>query len=176
MTQRLPAVASPPVLITAALAVAATLVAAWFGWSWWSAAHDESAAFSRDRDQVLRVGEQAVVGMNTLDYRSVQPGLASWQSLTTGDLHDQLVRDNPSYVSKIQEAKTATTAKLVDAAVTELDQHAGRAAVLAVLDITVTPQQGQPVTKRNRFQGQLTRTDAGWKLSALGQVPVGTAQ
>lgn len=165
-----------PLIVAAAVAAVATMAAAWFGWSWWSAAHDEAASFSRSRDAALKAGEQAVVSLNTLDYRAVDPGLNAWQASTTGDLHDQLTRDHQSYVSKIQSAKTATTAKIVDAAVTELDDHAGKAGVLAVLDITVTPDQGQPVTKRNRFQGQLTRTDTGWKLSALGQVPVGSAQ
>ncbi len=43
------------------------------------------------------------------------------------------------------------------------------------VQITVTPASGSPVTKQSRLAGRLTRTQAGWKLSALGQVPVGAA-
>jgi Mce-associated membrane protein len=46
---------------------------------------------------------------------------------------------------------------------------------MVAVQITVTPVSGSPVTKQSRLLGTLTRTQAGWKLSALGQVPVGTA-
>jgi Mce-associated membrane protein len=43
------------------------------------------------------------------------------------------------------------------------------------VQITVTPASGSPVTKQSRLAGTLTRTSSGWKLSQLGQVPVGAA-
>jgi Mce-associated membrane protein len=39
----------------------------------------------------------------------------------------------------------------------------------------VTPATGTPTTKQSRLQGSLVMTASGWKLSTLGQVPVGTA-
>ena len=46
---------------------------------------------------------------------------------------------------------------------------------MVAAQITVTPVSGSPVTKQSRLLGTLTRTSSGWKLSALGQVPVGAA-
>jgi Mce-associated membrane protein len=43
------------------------------------------------------------------------------------------------------------------------------------VQITVTPANGSPVTKQSRLVGTLAKTASGWKLSQLGQVPVGAA-
>ena len=58
---------------------------------------------------------------------------------------------------------------------TELDARAGKAHLIAVVETTVTPEGGQAVKKVNRYQTDLARTDAGWKLSALGPVAAGGA-
>ena len=52
-----------------ALVVAAAAVAGWFGVAWFNAANDDSLAYSQARDEVNRVGQAAIVTMNTLDYR-----------------------------------------------------------------------------------------------------------
>ncbi len=68
----------------------------------------------------------------------------------------------------MQGKKTITTAKILDAAVTQLDTAAGTASVMVAVDVTVTPSKGSPFTERESEIGQLTRTASGWKLSALG--------
>jgi Mce-associated membrane protein len=156
------------------LVILAGACAAYFGWSWYSAAHDDSLAYSRTRDTVLRAAEQGVQNMNTLDYRKVDQGLAAWEASSTGDLHQELVQGRAQFTSQVQLAKTVTTAKIIDAAVTELDDRTGKAGVIVGVQITVTPPTGAPTTKQSRMRAQLTRTSSGWKLSALGQAPVGT--
>jgi Mce-associated membrane protein len=47
--------------------------------------------------------------------------------------------------------------------------------IIVALQITVTPAHGTAATKQSRQEGSLTRTSSGWKLSSLGQVPVGAA-
>ncbi|NED57146.1 hypothetical protein G3I24_40490, partial [Micromonospora aurantiaca] len=69
-----------------ALLVLAALFAAWAGWSWYAAAHDDGYAYSRTREEVLQAGEQAVQNLNTLDYRDLGSGLRTWQESTTSDL------------------------------------------------------------------------------------------
>ena len=69
-------------------------------------------------------------------------------------------------------AALTSTAKVVDAAVTELDLRTGKAMVIAFVNRTVTPAGQQAVDKRERFQGDLTRTSSGWKLSNIVQVAV----
>ncbi|GLZ05758.1 hypothetical protein Acsp03_32240 [Actinomadura sp. NBRC 104412] len=155
------------------LAVLALLSAAWFGWSWYGAAHDESLRFSETRDEVLRAGEQAVLNLNTLDYRDLNTGLKLWQDSSTSELYQQIVQGRAAFEREVKKAKTITSAKVLDAAVTELDQHAGKASVIVGVQITVTPPKGEPVVKKTRLMGELTRTATGWKLSALAQAPAG---
>jgi Mce-associated membrane protein len=47
--------------------------------------------------------------------------------------------------------------------------------LIASVQVVVTPVSGKAVTKRNRLRADLTRTADGWKLSSLGQVPMGGA-
>ena len=161
-------------LVATALAVAAAAFAGYFGWSWYGAAHDDSLAYSRDRDTVLRAAEQGVQNMNTLDYRKVDQGLAGWEDSSTGDLHQELVQGRAQFTAQVQLAKTTTTAKILDGAVTELDDRTGKASAIVAVQIIVTPPKGTPTTKQSRMRAQLTRTPSGWKLSALGQAPVGS--
>ncbi|WP_328307691.1 hypothetical protein OG432_03815 [Streptomyces sp. NBC_00442] len=162
-------------LLAAALAL--TLIAGgfavWAGWSWYGAAHDDSAAYARARDKVLAAGEQAVQNLSTLDHKDVAHGLDMWQDSTTGDLRQQLADGRGEFEKQVQQAQTVTTAKVLDGAVTELDDRAGRARVMVALRITVQALKQQPAAKDSRMLGELTRTAGGWKLSALGQAPVG---
>ncbi|MFD7862889.1 nuclear transport factor 2 family protein [Streptomyces sp. NPDC057682] len=155
------------------LTLAAACAAGWGGVSWYQAEHDDSAAYARARDEALAAGEQAVQNMNTLDHARVDQGLDVWEDSTTGDLHQQLVDGRDGFVKQIQEAKTVSTAKVLSGAVTELDERAGKAGVMVALRVTVTAPKGKPAVKESRMLGQLTRTPDGWKLSALGQAPVG---
>jgi Mce-associated membrane protein len=94
---------------------------------------------------------------------------------STGKLHSEIETGRESRKKQLQDAKTVTTSRVLDAAVTELDDRAGAAHLIAVVESTVTPDGGQAVKKVNRYQTDLSRTDAGWKLSALGPVAAGGA-
>ncbi|WP_405687837.1 hypothetical protein OG204_32055 [Streptomyces sp. NBC_01387] len=166
-------VRNPLTAVALALALLVAGAAAWGGWSWYAAAHDDSAAYARTRDSVLAAGEQAVQNMNTLDHRKVASGLDAWENSTTGDLHQQLTNGRTEFEKQIKEARTVSTAKVLSGAVTELDARTGKASVMVALRITVTAPKGKPSEKESRLLGELTRTSGGWKLSALGQAPVG---
>lgn len=158
----------------ASLLVLAALFAAWAGWSWYSAAHDDGHAYSRARDEVLQAGEQGVQNLNTLDYRHLGPGLKTWQDSTAGDLRRQITQGRAAFEEQVTKARTITKARILDAAVSELDERSGKARVLVAVEITVTPPEGDPATKQSRLVGELTRTPTGWKLSKLGQAPTGS--
>lgn len=164
---------NPLVAAAIALTAVAAVAAGWGGWSRYEAAHDDSAAYAQARDDALAAGEQAVQNMNTLDHATVDKGLDSWEDSTTGDLHKQLVDGRDGFVKQIEAARTVSTAKVLSGAVTELDERAGRAGVMVALRVTVTAPEGKPAVKESRMLGQLSRTAEGWKLSALGQAPVG---
>jgi Mce-associated membrane protein len=163
------------VLVALVLALVAAGAAGWTGWSWWSATHDDSLRYSQTRDEVLRSAQQAIQNLNTLDYRTAESGVDLWVESTTGTLRDQLTQGRQSFLTQIRKAKTVTTAKILDGAVTELDDRAGKAGVIVAIELTVTPATGRPATKRERLAGQLTRAGSTWKLSSIGQVPVSAA-
>ncbi|MEU3265984.1 nuclear transport factor 2 family protein [Streptomyces bacillaris] len=166
---------NPLVIAATALVVVAAAAAGWGGWERYDAAHDDAASYAQARDAALAAGEQAVQNMNTLDHRTLEKGLDSWEESTTGDLHRQLVEGRDAFAKQIEAAKTVSTAKVLSGAVTELDERAGRAGVMVALRVTVTAPKGDPAVKESRMLGTLTRTPEGWKLSALGQAPVGSA-
>ncbi|CRK60068.1 hypothetical protein [Alloactinosynnema sp. L-07] len=159
------------VLIALGLVVVSAAAALWFGVSWMKAAGDDDLELSRMRDEVTRVGEQAIITFNTLDYRKVDEDLDRWLNASVGPLHDEVVGRRASSKSTIEQAKTVTTARVLKSAITDLRDREGKATIIAAIRIDVTPD-GKPATvKYQRIQGALERTDAGWKLSGVGFVP-----
>jgi Mce-associated membrane protein len=163
-----------PLLVTSsALLAVAVLFAAWAGWSWLSAPRTPAGATVRD--QALRAGEQAILNFNTLSYRSVAQGVRLWEQSSTGTLHSEIASGQSAFEQQIEQAKSTTTAKILDGALTALNTRAGTATIIVALQITVTPAHGSAATKQSRQEGVVTRTASGWKLSSLEQAPVGAA-
>lgn len=163
----------PQVLLTVAVAlvVAAAAVAGWFGVAWLNAANDDSLEYSQVRDEVNRVGQAAVVTMNTLDYRKVDAGLKDWETATTGALREEVVKGRKTSRDAIVAAQSVTKATVLSSAVSELDDRAGQASVLVALKVNVTVKGEEPKDKFMRLAAKLQRTDDGWKLYEIGQVP-----
>lgn len=165
----------PLVRLALVVTVIAALVAAWSGHSYRSASGDDSLAFAAERDRVLAAAEQAIVNLNTLDYRHVDAGLKVWQDSATAQLYDEIVQGRARLRAEVEKAGTTSTATILESGLTELDARAGKAAVIAAVRVTITGADGNPAANTRRFAGQLTKTSAGWKLSALGQAPTGTS-
>jgi Mce-associated membrane protein len=165
----------PVLTVCLAVFVVAVACAAWFGWSWYSAAHTGTPAASLARDRALADGEQAVQNFNTLDYRHVDQGINLWLQSSTGALHSQVLSGRTQFAQQVEAAKTITTARVLDGAVTALNVRAGTASVIVALQITVDPATGSPVVKQNRLQAQLSLTSGGWRLTEIGQVPTGAS-
>lgn len=159
--------------IAIVLLVAAIAFAGWAGWTWLRASGDDALSFAAARDEALLAGRQQVAELTTLDYHDVDAGLARWLAVSTGPLHDKLAGTDEQTKNSLRQGGTVSTGAVLDAAVSELDQHAGTAKLLVSVEITQARQGTAPATKRNRFVAALTRTGAGWKLSALDQVPLG---
>ncbi|WP_290058832.1 hypothetical protein [Amycolatopsis solani] len=153
--------------------VLAAVAAGWSGFTWWQAAHDDGVARAVVREDALGAGRAAVAGLTTLDYRQAAPGYQRWLDVSGGALHDELAADRQGSLDRIAQAKTVTTGKVTDAAVTEVDPGAGTAKLIASVELVVAPEGGDAVTKRNRFQAELTRGPDGWRVTGLGQVPTG---
>lgn len=159
-------------LLASALLVAAALAFAVIAFGSWHADHDDTLKFAHTRDSVGLAARQDIVVLNTLDYAKVDSGLQGWLSASTGTLHDQISQVSAADKKSITDARTVTTGKVINAAVTQLDDRAGSATVIAAVDITVTPAGGKAATKRNRYSATMTRVGTDWKISDLAQVPV----
>ncbi|GAB3157216.1 hypothetical protein GCM10027258_65560 [Amycolatopsis stemonae] len=156
-----------------AVFAAATVFAGWSGYAWYAASHDSALTYGVARDEALTSGRTLVAELNTLDYHDVNGGLGRWLAASTGPLHDQLARTDDTTKKTLTANATVATGRVLDAALSELDEHAGTAKMLASVEITMTRQGAAPTVKRNRFAAALSRTAEGWKLSALDQLPVG---
>ncbi len=162
--------------VAAVLAVAAAVFAGWSGWSWYRAAHAAPAAdLAAQRDQALQAGEQAIENFNTLDYRKAGQGISLWEQSSTGALRSQIVAGQAQFEKQVRQARTVTTARILDGALTSLNARAGTAVIIAAVQVTVVPPKGSAAVKQERLEGQLVRTASGWKLGSLSEVPVGAA-
>jgi Mce-associated membrane protein len=155
------------------LAAAAAVFAGWSGYSWYAAANASAVTYGTARDEALTSGRTLVAELSSLDYHDVNGGLGRWLSASTGPLHDQLARTDETTKKTLAANATVATGRVLDAALSELDEHAGTAKMLASVEITMAKQGTAPAVKRNRFAAALSRTPDGWKLSALDQLPVG---
>jgi Mce-associated membrane protein len=163
-------------VLAALVAVLGLVGSVVFGVLWWNTSHGESAQVATSRDQALAAARQIAVNLQTLDYTTVDKGLDTWEASATGPLLHEFQTHHRQYAAQIVAARTATTARLVDAALSDLDVAAGRATAIAAVDVSATQVadggRSLPTTKQVRIQLNLVRTpDAGWKAAAAGPVP-----
>ena len=149
-----------------AAAVAAVL-AVLFGVLWLISLNSDSVQIATDRDAALRDARTAVLNLNTLDYHNANAGLDLWIQSSTGSVRDEFVKNRAAYAQLVTQQKRTTKASISDAAVSELDARSGVARVLLGVDVTVTPEGQQATVTRQRIEAEMTRTDDGWKISAL---------
>jgi Mce-associated membrane protein len=159
--------------VAAVLAVLTFGYAAYFGVAWYAASHSSESEYASNRDEALRSGQVAITNFTTLDYRKVDEDLQRWLNSSTGELRAQIDTEKDKRKKQLVDAKSVTESKVLDAALTELDDRTGKAKMIAVVEYSVTPEGGQKATKIDRFLTELTRTEDGWKLSQLGQMRVG---
>ncbi|HET9896775.1 MAG TPA: hypothetical protein VFQ44_17730 [Streptosporangiaceae bacterium] len=170
-----------PVLFGArALFAAAVVAAGWFGWSWYSTASAGSPpGLAGDQpDRVLQAAEQAVLNVSSLNYHHIARGIRLWKQSSTGPFLAGIVAGQAQLSHAVAQAKTITSARILDGALTSLrtgSGHPATATFIVAEQTTVTAPAGTPSVTQYRLQGQLTRTVSGWKLSSLHVVPTGAA-
>lgn len=159
----------PYAALLAALGVVAVVASALY---LRSVSGDESLAYAKTRDTVTVQGRQDIVVMNSLDAATTDKSISAWLSVSTGVLHDQLAQIPDVQKKALKDSGATTSAKVVDAVLTELDDRAGTARMIASVELTVVGKDGKPSVKRNRFSADLTLDGQQWKLSQLQQVAV----
>ncbi|MET8171411.1 hypothetical protein [Streptomyces clavifer] len=157
--------------------LAAVLVCALGGWSYTAARGDETLAYAKSRDAALADGKRHLARLTTMDGKDaagVDSGLEAWLAASTGPLQDRLRSTRKKDAGDIVSAGATARGKVTDAALTALDERAGTAALIATVDVAVTPRTGKAGTERKRFEATLARTGDGWKIKALDAIPVGS--
>ncbi|MEU9760410.1 hypothetical protein AB0D98_11740 [Streptomyces sp. NPDC047987] len=161
-----------------AAVLVAALVCAMGGWSYARARGDDTLAYAKSRDAALAAGRHHLARLNSLDgrnARSVDDGLRLWLDASTGPLYDQLARTRKKDASDLSRSGGTARGTVTDAALTALDERTGTAALIATVDVRITPRTGRPGTERKRFEATLVRTGDGWKVKALAAIPAGGA-
>lgn len=159
-------------LVLAGLAVL-LLVASVF--TWWRASNHDADLVERAelRDHVLITATSAIETMNSLDYRDVAGSLKSWEDVTTGTLHDQIVGTTEEDKQLLADQQKVSTGKVKQSAVVDLTD--ATATVIAAVEVTVrddTDPEAEPTVKRNRFAADLVKVGDTWLLETLEQVAV----
>ncbi|WP_326701033.1 hypothetical protein OG909_29285 [Streptomyces sp. NBC_01754] len=160
-----------------AVLCAAVLVCALGGWSYAQARGDDTLSYAKSRDAALADGTRHLARLNSMDggsEESVESGLTAWLAASTGPLRDRLEDSRTKDTAALTASGTTARGKVTDAALTALDERAGTAALIATVDVEVTPRTGEGGTERKRFEASLARTGDGWKVTALDALPVGS--
>lgn len=150
-----------------AAVVLAALAAAWFGFAWLSAAQDSDLSYGRERDTVLQVAGRGLTTLHTIDHRTAARDVDRWLAVTAGELHADLDGERDGQIKQARSIRAVSKGKLLQAAVTDLDANAGRARVIAVLDVQLSRKGAKASTERRRVNAELLRGDDGWRISAV---------
>lgn len=156
-----------------ALVVAALVFLGWSSWAVWQDRPGEQSGPDRTRDVVLKSARQQIAALNTMDPAQVDAGLRAWLDASTGPLREQLERDAAQNRVKIGRSKTSAAATVTGVAVTSLDVRAGKAKVIASVQVKLTMQGGSPTLQRKRFEAGAARTASEWRLESLTAIPAG---
>lgn len=158
--------------VCAVVAFAALVFAVVTGVGWWTSGHSSERRVGLARDAIIDDATNAIVTVNTSDYREPTAALDNWLTVSTGSLHSQFAQSRSAAAKLLGEAKMITKATVLDAAVTDVNLSKGVASVIASVNVTRTPVTGSVTTVRNRFRATLARVGGQWKLSDLSVVPV----
>lgn len=149
------------------LTVLAVFAAGWFGWSWASAAHDTELSVANERDAALEAATHGLVTLHTIDHRSVEDDLDEWVAVTAGELHEDLSGGRESQRDRAERNEMVSTARMLRAAVTDIDPYQDSARVIAVLEVDLAGGGEEASSETRRMNASLSDTEDGWKITAV---------
>lgn len=160
---------------SAALALAAFIVAAVFGVLWLVTATGDRAELAASRDEVIDTARKGVQAVTEVDYQNPDKYFERSKAVSTDEFAKQLTKAEDSFRKMLSQAKVKVETDVQDVAVQQLNDHEGTATFLAVARTEVTTAD-KSRTKVMRLKGQAERVSTGgsqeWKLSGLSPVPV----
>ncbi|HEV2782313.1 MAG TPA: hypothetical protein VGX25_23220 [Actinophytocola sp.] len=118
------------------------------------------------RDESLAAAEQAAVVLNTLDFRTVEQGLDAWEKIATTPLLEELRAKRAETAAEVQRARTATSAKVLSAAVAKIAIDNSGTEVLLLVEVTTTDAKGAATVTQVREKLGMLATGQGWQVTS----------
>jgi Mce-associated membrane protein len=132
---------------------------------------DPGAAVAAARDESLKAAEADVILLNSLDYHNTADGLNKWESVASAPLLDQLRSKRGDVAAAAEKNKTTSTARLLNAAVSQISQDNSSTEVLASVEVTVNDAKAAtPTVKQLRQKLTMIHIADGWKASTFATV------
>ncbi|TDC41835.1 hypothetical protein E1281_36930 [Actinomadura sp. KC345] len=138
-------------------------------WSLYQADRGADNEYAAARDDLTRAAVQHITLLNTIDPKRADIDLAHWQRVATGPFHEALKADMPTARAKFAKQTAPSHGKVTALAVTEFDDPAGKATVVASVRIftEATGDDGRRTEQRKRYEVGMQRVAGGWKVSSL---------
>ncbi|GLY63569.1 hypothetical protein [Amycolatopsis taiwanensis] len=160
---------------SAALAVAALIVAAVFGIQRWGTSSDGNVVLAQAREEVTKAGTNAVMAFINADYTQVDAYFQRQLDIADPTFGAQLKSSQSAVRQGLIDSKTKITDTTVEIGVEELNEHDGKATLLAAVGYVVNHEGQPPAPKQQRLEIGMTRIDQGWKVTGLEDVPTITS-
>jgi Mce-associated membrane protein len=154
-------------LVAVALIVA---LAGIFLWAPWSGGADTAAERTMaSRDSATKAATEALIAFNTVDPSRAKETVDGWIGLSGGALESKL---KPSRTRAVQTMRRggSSAAKVLETAVSAVDDAAGLVTVLGVVEIRSTPPRGKTTTAISRFRVLMQRLGTTWRVTYLETV------
>jgi hypothetical protein len=154
-------------LAALALVLAVGGVAIWAPWS-----GNEASAERRTiqaRNGASEAGSRALAALNTVDADAPEQTVDGWIGLAGGALESKLKQGRTKAIRTMKRGGSRT-ATVLETAVSAMDETAGMATILGVVEIQATPPGGKATTSVSRFRVLMQRLGTDWKITYLETV------
>jgi Mce-associated membrane protein len=139
-------------------------------WSPWSSSQDSAAQhLTTARDSATKAASDALIAFNTADPANAGATVDRWIGLSGGALESKLKRNRARAIQTVRRGGDST-ATILETAVSSIDDSAGVATVLSVVEIRSTPRGGKPSTDVSRFRVLMQRLGKTWRITYLETV------
>ncbi|TDC63379.1 hypothetical protein E1200_22505 [Actinomadura sp. GC306] len=144
-------------------------------WSLFQAGRGADNEYAAARDELTRTAVQHITQLNSIDPKRVDLDLAHRLRVATGPFHDALEAEMPAARQKFAKQAAPSHGKITALAVTEFDDSAGKATVIASVRIftDATGEDGRRTEQRKRYEVAMQRVGGAWKVSELNPLPPG---
>jgi Mce-associated membrane protein len=117
-------------------------------------------------DAAIRVAQDQVLDLTTLDSDTVSGKIKAMSERTTGDFSRQLEGITKSFVDAVTKAKLTASGDIDAAAIAKIDDS--RATVLVATTVLVTnKKEPKPATRSYRMKVELIWSDDRWLIDGM---------